>query len=118
MKNLKPFFYENSIFPRLLAKIAPINVWAVSIGPFVWCRGELSDITKQHETIHFQQQLEMAFIAQWILYFTFYALGRIKHGSWKEAYYQNPFEKEAYAKQDEKDYLKNRKRYSWLEYIK
>lgn len=117
MKNLKPFFYENSIFPRLLAKIAPINVWAVSIGPFVWCRGELSDITKQHETIHFQQQLEMAFIAQWILYFTFYALGRIKHGSWKEAYYQNPFEKEAYAKQDEKDYLKNRKRYSWLEYI-
>ena len=117
MKNLKPLFFENSWFPRLLSKVAPIDVWAVNVGPFVWCKGELSEETKRHETIHFQQQLEMLFIFQWLAYFAFYALGRYKHGSWKSAYYEIPFEREAYDKQSEVDYLQNRKRYAWLEYV-
>jgi hypothetical protein len=118
LKEWKPLFYENNVLPKLLSKISPIDVWAVSVGPFVWCRGELSETTKRHETIHFQQQLEMMFVLKWVLYFAFYAIGRLRYGSWKEGYYENPFEREAYAKQDEHDYLKNRKRYAWLEFIK
>jgi hypothetical protein len=118
MKNLKPLFFENSWFPKLLSKVSPINVWAVSIGPFVWCKGELSEETKRHETIHFQQQLEMLFVFQWAAYFAFYALRRYEYGSWKASYYEIPFEREAYKKQDEVDYLQNRKRYAWLEYVR
>ena len=74
MKNLKPIFIENSKLPYWLSKIAPIDVWAFSAGPFVVCRGELSEKTTTHETIHFFQQLEMLFIFQWILYVYFMLL--------------------------------------------
>ena len=43
MKNLKPIFIENSKLPVWLSKIAPIDVWAFSAGPFVVCRGKLSE---------------------------------------------------------------------------
>ena len=93
MKNWKPIFIENSRVPVWLSKIAPINVWANSFAIWVWCRGEMSEKTKRHETIHFQQQLELAFAGQWILY----ALSWL-HGLWKYrdpavAYRENVFER-------------------------
>ena len=118
MKNLKPIFIENSKLPVWLSKIAPIDVWAFSAGPFVVCRGELSDKVKTHETIHFIQQLEMLFIFQWILYGLFYIIGRFTKGSWKAAYYGNPFEVEAYANDIDSDYLQKRKFWAWTGYLR
>ena len=118
MKNLKPIFIENSKLPYWLSKIAPIDVWAFSAGPFVVCRGELSEKTTTHETIHFFQQLEMLFIFQWILYGLFYVIGRFTKGSWKAAYYGNPFELEAYANDLDPDYLEERKFWAWTGYVK
>ena len=118
MKNLKPIFIENSKLPVWLSKIAPIDVWAFSAGPFVVCRGELSEKTITHETIHFFQQVEMLFVFQWILYGLFYVIGRFTKGSWKAAYYGNPFEVEAYANDLDPDYLKERKFWAWTGYVK
>ena len=118
MKNLKPIFIENSKLPVWLSKIAPIDVWAFSAGPFVVCRGGLSEKTRTHETIHFIQQLEMLFALQWILYGLFYVIGRFTKGSWKAAYYGNPFEVEAYANDLDPDYLEERKFWAWTSYAK
>ena len=118
MKNLKPIFIENSKLPVWLSKVAPIDVWAFSAGPFVVCRGELSEKTITHETIHFFQQVEMLFVFQWILYGLFYVIGRFTKGSWKAAYYGNPFEVEAYANDLDPDYLKERKFWAWTGYVK
>ena len=118
MKNLKPIFIENSKLPYWLSKIAPIDVWAFSAGPFVVCRGQLSEKTITHETIHFLQQLEMLFVLQWILYGLFYVIGRFTKGSWKAAYYENPFEGEAYANDLDPDYLEERKFWAWTSYVK
>ena len=118
MKNLKPIFIENSKLPHWLSKIAPIDVWAFSAGPFVVCRGQLSEKTITHETIHFIQQLEMLFVLQWILYGLFYVIGRFTKGSWKAAYYGNPFEVEAYANDLDPDYLEERKFWAWTGYVK
>ena len=118
MKKLKPIFIENSKLPVWLSKIAPIDVWAFSAGPFVVCRGELSEKTRTHETIHFVQQLEMLFALQWILYGLFYVIGRFTKGSWKAAYYGNPFEVEAYANDLDSDYLQERKFWAWTGYVK
>ena len=118
MKNLKPIFIENSKLPYWLSKIAPIDVWAFSAGPFVVCRGQLSEKTITHETIHFLQQLEMLFVLQWILYGLFYVIGRFTKGSWKAAYYENPFEVEAYANDLDPDYLEERKFWAWTSYVK
>lgn len=118
MSWLKPIIIEDSIIPVWLSNLAPIEIDAISVGPFIICRGKLSVITKQHETIHFLQQVEMLFVFQWILYGLFYIIGRIIHGSGKKAYYNNPFEVEAYTHEAEKDYLENRKWYSWISYVR
>ena len=114
MKLWKPKFFENSRLPVILSKIAPINIWAINIGPFVWCKGVLSEQDKRHETIHFQQQLELLFVFQWVLYFAFYIVGFVKCGNGTLAYLNNPFEVEAYNNEKDEDYLLTRKRYSWM----
>ena len=117
MKNWKPFFIENSRVPVILSKFAPINIWAISFGIWVWCRGELSEQTKRHETIHFQQQLELAFALQWVIYALSYLYYLIKLRDPREAYYDISFEREAYGNEADKNYLENRKRYAWVKYI-
>lgn len=116
MKNWKPIVFENSKIPVWLTKITPIEVWAVSIFIFVFCRGELDDTTRVHETIHFQQQLELLFVFQWVLYAFFWLFGLIKYRSATKAYYGNPFEQEAYNGAPVTNYLQERKRYSWWKY--
>lgn len=113
----KPVFIENSKLPVFLSNFAPINIWAISFGPWVWCRGVLDESTKRHEVIHFQQQLELLFVGQWILYVLFYLKGLIQYRNGKTAYEENPFEREAYANDELKGYLPNRGRYNWVNYI-
>jgi len=118
MSWIKPIIFENSRLPVWFSKVSPINIWAFSFGPFIVCRGKLSEATRIHETIHFHQQLEMLFVFQWALYAIFYVVGRVTHKSWKLSYYNNPFELEAYDNQIDPNYLANRKFYAWTQYIK
>lgn len=117
LKKLRPIFYENSSVPIWLSKIAPINVWANSFAIWVWCRGEMSEKTKRHETIHFQQQLECLFVGQWILYGLSWLAGYIKYGNGRDAYFNSVFEREAYDNDQVEDYLENRPRFAWVKYI-
>lgn len=115
MKHWTPKFIAPSRIPEILSKLAPINIWAISFGFWVWSRHELDDNTRRHETIHFQQQLELLFIGQWILYLAFYLFWYVKfRGDGKRAYMRIPFEMEAYKNQNNINYLKERKRYNWL----
>tara|TARA_R100000008_G_C3529975_1_gene138721 strand:+ start:361 stop:735 length:375 start_codon:yes stop_codon:yes gene_type:complete len=109
----KPIMIENSKVPVWLSKVAPIEIWALSFGTFVWCRGVMSDETKRHETIHFQQQLELLFVGQWILYGIFFLHGYLKYRNGAVAYMQNPFEVEAYKNDKMIGYLETRKRFAW-----
>ena len=117
IKEWRPIFIENSKVPIILSKVAPINIWAISFGIWVWCRGELSEQTKRHETIHYQQQLELLFVFQWILYGLFYLAKLAKHKNGAKAYRANPFEEEAYANDPDPEYLKSRKRFNWINYM-
>ena len=118
MSWLKPIIIENSRLPQWLSKLSPIDIWALSFGPFIFCRGNLSDEVKRHELIHFYQQLEMLFVFQWVLYAIFYIVGRFTAGSWKMSYHLNPFEIEAFTHAKEEDYLKKRKLWAWTKYIR
>ena len=84
----------------------------------MWCRGELSESTKNHETIHYIQQKELLMIFQWILYIVFYITGLIRYRNSQEAYYENPFEREAYANDKNLQYLEERKPYAWINYLR
>jgi len=117
MKNWKPLFIENSKIPALLSYLAPIEIGAITLGPIVISRDEMSEITKRHETIHFQQFLELAFVGFIILYFGYWLWNLIRGDGGESAYYNIPFEKEAYYNDEDENYLKNRKRFSWIHYI-
>lgn len=131
IKEWEPKFYSNSKVPEMLSSIpfVPINIYAISFGCWVWCRGDLEEVrrskagraqiaeTRRHETIHFQQQLELLFVLQWILYGLFWLIGLVRYRDGSKAYYESPFEREAYQNDKDEDYLKNRKRYAWVRYI-
>tara|TARA_Y100001973_G_C5182834_1_gene325944 strand:- start:151 stop:510 length:360 start_codon:yes stop_codon:yes gene_type:complete len=111
-----PIFIENSKIPVLVSKVAPIDIWALSFGPFVWCKGVLNKTTKRHETIHYHQQLELLFVFQWLLYGIFWLHGYAKYRDGRVAYRQNPFEQEAYDNERKFTYLEKRKLWAWRHY--
>jgi len=113
LKKSKPLFFENSVVPALLSALAPIEIGAIIIGPFVFAREHLSEKTKTHETIHWQQYIETGIIGFFILYFLFYIINLIKYKNGREAYLNIPFEKEAYAFDIYPEYPEIRKRYNW-----
>jgi hypothetical protein len=113
-KKLKPIFVERSFIPRLLSTIAPINIGAITLGFIVFSRDVMSDTTKRHETIHFQQYLETFFIGFLLLYLYDFLKARASGLSGHDAYRQIRAEKEAYNNQDTISYLSTRPRYVWI----
>lgn len=92
----------------------------------------LSDKTINHERIHTEQGKELL----WVFFYLWYIIerfikfvplfvvaivklrmSRIK-AAYKLAYYNISFEREAYAHADNLDYLRDRKRYSFVRYLK
>lgn len=114
MKSWKPYFIENSKLPVWLSYLAPIDIGAITLGPIVISRNEMSDITKNHETIHFQQYLETLFIGFLLIYLYDYIRGLIVHRDGRAAYYSLRAEKEAYAMHENMDYCEVRTRWKWL----
>ncbi len=118
MKQLKPWFFEYSKVPAILSKVAPINIGAITIFCFVFSRGKIWPETKRHETIHFQQYLETFVIGFLLIYLFDFLWAAIISGKGfsRDAYLAIRFEQEAWAMDKDVDYLKNRKRFSWLSY--
>ena len=112
----KPWFVENSKVPIVLSYLSPIDINAIALGPFVWCRGTMDEILRNHETIHYHQQLELLFIGQWLLYVFYWLKGLITYKDGEVAYAESPFEREAYQNEADLDYLKNRERFAWRHY--
>lgn len=116
LKNCSAIFIENSIVPKILSTVTPIDIFAITIGPFVFCRDVISEVTRNHENIHWQQYLDVGILVFPILYYFYYAKYFLLTRDKKAAYYLIPFEREAYANQDDLNYWKSRKRFSWLNY--
>lgn len=113
---MKPWVFEFSNVPVWASYVAPIQIGALSFGPFVFFRGQASETRLRHETIHYHQQLELLFIFQWLLYLLFWLWGVLKYRDGKKAYYENPFEREAYDNEKDVEYLTDRPMYSWVYY--
>ena len=72
--------------------------------------------TINHEKIHWQQQLELLIIFFYLWYFIEWLIRLPING--KAAYRSLSFEREAYGNDDNLEYLKTRKPYAWLKYMK
>ena len=133
-QDLTPIFVEESKVPVILSYVAPLDIGAISIFPFVFSRypkGELSERTRRHETIHHQQTMELLIVGHVIVYLFDWIRGLIKYrNDWEnqdsprglskyqsagnKAYYRTRSEQEAYDNELDEDYLTIRKRYTWL----
>ncbi len=68
-----------------------------------------------HERIHARQQLEMLVIPFLIWYVLEYLILRLKYNH-DDSYRNIVFEREAYLNESDLDYLKKRKRFSFLKF--
>jgi len=70
-----------------------------------------------HEKIHFHQQLELLVLPFYVLYLFNYVINLIRFKDHHRAYFNICFEKEAYANDQNINYLKKRRLYSWLRFL-
>ncbi len=91
-----------------------------AIFPFVLLRArELKEnkALMYHERIHHMQQLEMLIIPFFIVYGLNYLINLFRYKKHDEAYRNIIFEREAFAKDGEQYYLRNRRMWAFLKYI-
>ena len=116
MRNWKPIYIENSRILAWLSYLAPISIQAITLGVIVISKDEMSEVTKNHETILFQQYLETLFLGFLILYFWDWFIGLVKYKDGQKAYLSIRAEQEAHKNQENLEYLPtDRKRWCWLQ---
>ena len=96
-----------------------INIGAITIWPFVIYRYKKEDVDEKllnHEAIHIRQQEELWVIGFYILYVYYWLKNFLYYQHSGIAYYNIPFEIEAYKNQSDLNYLSNRKSHSWVLY--
>lgn len=116
LRSSKPWFFENSKLVTFLQWFSPIQIGAITLGPFVFSKGIINEGTKNHEAIHWQQYIEMGIIGFIPLYLIYWLIGIIKYKNKDKAYMQIPFEQEAYENHSNPAYNLQRKRWGWLKY--
>ena len=107
---MKPILIISPWFTKLMSIV--IDVYAITIFPFIISKEQMDAGTLNHETIHIHQQRELLVIPFYLLYAYFYLVGLIKFKDKQRAYFMIPFEQEAYANDQNLDYLKTRKSYA------
>ena len=108
---------KNTWFP--FGRYTSINLFGILFTK----SNNLSERTLNHEAIHSAQMKEMLYIPFYLWYGIEYILIAVHDifTGWRSQnvrYHDISFEEEAYANQDDSEYLKNRKHYAWTKYLK
>jgi len=109
-----PIIIRNSRVPGLLSFF--MEIYAITLFPFVFIRDEGNKETVDHETIHFRQYVETLIIGFLLIYVFDFIVGLIKYKDFYKAYRQIRFEQEAYENSVYYSYLEGRKLFSWVKY--
>lgn len=91
----------------------------INIFGILFIKGEGKTITEldvRHENIHTKQMLELLFIGYYLWYVIEYIVRLFINKG--EAYKSISFEREAYINDDNINYLKERKLYAWVKYLR
>ena len=108
-----PIFIDNSKLPVWLSRVSPIEIGSITIGPLIFSRGISSERTRRHEAIHWEQYKECLIVGFLILYLAFWLRGLLRGLGGSGAYYDIPFEREAYNNDHDLEYLENRRLWAW-----
>lgn len=86
---------------------------AINLFGIIFTIRDLSPQEINHELIHTAQQRELLYIPFYIWYVIEWLILTVKYRDWLKAYFNIRFEKEAYAHDNDLDYLKRRKHYHY-----
>ncbi len=98
----------------------PKGYRSITLFPFIFLvnRADASDeVLINHENIHLRQQIEMLVIPFYICYLAEYGIRYLEYKNVRKAYRSISFEKEAYANEMQRHYLKHRRFWSFLSYF-
>ena len=104
----------NSRIPKLLSIF--IDVYAITLYPFIFVKDGSNATTNNHERIHLAQQKELWIIGFYILYVYEWLRNIISGMNNFDAYMNISFEREAYSNQKNLTYLQTRDTMSWKKY--
>lgn len=95
-------------------------VGGITIFPFIFLKSNLTEERKKillnHEKIHLQQQIELLLLPFYIIYLFNYILNLVKYKEHNKAYKNIIFEREAFSKENDFNYLKIRKAWAVFSY--
>ncbi|MFV0312257.1 MAG: hypothetical protein ACK5KN_11495 [Dysgonomonas sp.] len=101
--------------------LPPKGYVAINICGIIFARSRynpLSERTICHETIHTRQIAELLVVIFYLWYGIEWIVRLIQYRSKQEAYRNISFEREAYANDQDDTYLKRRKLYAFIGYLK
>ncbi|WP_026730462.1 hypothetical protein [Flavobacterium denitrificans] len=101
--------------------LIPKGYRGMAVFPFVLVKYDFdktNGVFVNHEKIHLRQQLELLILPFFVWYFLEYLIRFIQYKNGALAYRNISFEREAYAKETDMNYLKNRSFFQFLHYIK
>lgn len=122
MKDWRPIVKYSDKFLNAISWF--MRIGGISLFPFIILREKYQSNkfwikrgkrTINHESIHFQQQLELLVIPFYVMYILEWFFKLFIYG--RKAYYNISFEREAYNNDENFDYLNTRKRYNWIKLI-
>ncbi|AZQ60394.1 hypothetical protein EJ994_16880 [Maribacter sp. MJ134] len=102
----KHFFYKNYV--------------GLSLWPFIFLKSNSlkeDAVLINHEKIHLRQQQELLLLPFYILYMTEWLLRSLLYLDTYRAYQNISFEREAYANENQLNYLTQRKPFSFIKYL-
>ena len=93
--------------------LPPKGFLAINLFGLLFCKkdAKINDVIANHESIHTSQMKEMLYIPFYLWYVIEWLIKLLFKGN---AYRNISFEREAYDNQYNLNYLKERKRYSWI----
>lgn len=127
---MKKVYFKRTYFlivsDRLVTRLGKMislgdKAMAITFWPLLIVRPSTKDNREliRHETIHILQQIELLIIGAHLLYLFEYLYARLFKGFDKrQAYYYTATEQEAHRNAMNENYLKTRKPYAVLKYIK
>lgn len=100
--------------------LVPKGYTGITIFPFVFLKSKNlkgNSVLINHEKIHLKQQLELLIIPFYLWYVLEFFIKLWKYKKWHLAYRNISFEREAYSKENDLEYLNKRQMWAFLKYI-
>lgn len=101
-------------------KIIPFgkDFYAINLFGILFAKGPCDEVTLNHESIHTAQMKEWGYIPYYLFYCIEWLIRIIQYKGYTRGYFNISFEREAYANQYNIRYLKERRHYTSLHYLR